>query len=72
MSIHAPRPDGDPDKALCRVRISQRPNDRRFATKPSEIDTCEMCIVHLCHLWEEKGVGAKAGLASDRWPWEAP
>ena len=72
MSVHAPRPDGDPDKALCGVMLSRAMsgNPRSFAKTPKAIDKCDGCVLRLVGLWRQRGFSPAAIPFVDVWPWD--
>lgn len=75
MSTHVLNPYGDGDKALCSVRISQRPG-RKAAITPKECD-CEVCTIKLIRTWQRDcnmtlDAILDEGLLESMFPWEHP
>jgi len=70
MTVHATF-TADPDKALCRVRISHRPEERSAAVVPNDV-TCDTCawklwrrIVNRC---ADTGTDVPEGDHASTWP----
>ncbi len=77
MSVHVRHPHSDGDKAVCGVRISDRPEERSFADTPARFVTveeaCERCYLRTLRTWQaiDEDIVPNPG-AWTMWPWEDP
>ena len=76
MSVHVRHPHGDGDKAVCGVRISERP-ERSFAETPAALVTaempCEGCYFRVLRTWQQIDPDFEPDPYTwTIWPWEDP
>lgn len=78
-SVHVELPaifGGDGDKAVCRVRVSEKPG-RRFAATPSDlaveqegVTVCERCYLRTLRSWQARDPDISPVVTDwPGWPW---